>query len=410
VGTRYEARSRFRWFASVDFSNDLCQASQNTDSTSVFIWEVDKVPWEKEFRKNITSVDELAELVDMTGSEKRKLEKVVDRHPMSITRYYASLIDWNDPDDPLRRMMVPSEGELDRSGIYDQSGEQQNTKLPGLQHKYTRTALILSTNRCTSYCRYCFRKRLVGLPTEETVSRLGDAVKYIMAHPEINNILVSGGDPLCLSTKTLKKFIEKLAAIDHLDFIRLGTKVPVTMPRRISEDRELYEILKETSMRRKRLFVSTQFNHPRELTPSARRAVNTLHRAGVVTNNQTVLMKGVNDDPEILASLQRGLTGMGVIPYYVFQCRPVKRVKKLFQVPMARGFEIVEKARSMLDGYSKRYRYVMSHLEGKIAIAGMDDEYFYFRFHQARNPKNDGKFFKKRFDPEATWLDDLKPA
>jgi len=368
------------------------------------------VPWEKEFRKNITSVDELAELVDMTGSEKRKLEKVVDRHPMSITRYYASLIDWNDPDDPLRRMMVPSEGELDRSGIYDQSGEQQNTKLPGLQHKYTRTALILSTNRCTSYCRYCFRKRLVGLPTEETVSRLGDAVKYIRAHPEINNILVSGGDPLCLSTKTLKKFIEKLAAIDHLDFIRLGTKVPVTMPRRISEDRELYEILKETSMRRKRLFVSTQFNHPRELTPSARRAVNTLHRAGVVTNNQTVLMKGVNDDPEILASLQRGLTGMGVIPYYVFQCRPVKRVKKLFQVPMARGFEIVEKARSMLDGYSKRYRYVMSHLEGKIAIAGMDDEYFYFRFHQARNPKNDGKFFKKRFDPEATWLDDLKPA
>jgi KamA family protein len=376
----------------------------------VSIWKEDELPWEKEFKKNITSVDELAELVDLTGPEKRKLQKVVQRHPMSVTRYYAALIDWTDPGDPLRRMMIPSEGELDRAGIYDQSGEQQNTKLPGLQHKYEKTALILSTNRCTSYCRYCFRKRLVGLPTEETLSRLGDAVKYIKAHPEINNVLISGGDPLCLSTKTLRKFIERLADIDHLDFIRLGTKVPVTMPRRISEDRELYELLKETSLRRKRLFVSTQFNHTRELTSAARRAVNTLHRAGVVTNNQTVLMKGVNDDPEILASLQRGLTGMGVVPYYVFQCRPVKRVKRIFQVPLARGFRIVESARSMLDGYSKRYRYVMSHRDGKIAVAGMDDEYIYFRFHQARNPKNDGKLFKRKFDPDATWLDDLHPA
>ena len=182
------------------------------------------------------------------------------------------------------------------------------------------------------------------------------------------------------------------------------------MPRRISEDRELYDLLKQVSMRRRRLYVSTQFNHPREITPAARRAVDTLQRAGVVTNNQTVLLKGVNDDPAVLSELQRNLTGIGVVPYYVFQCRPVKRVKKLFQIPLARGFEIVEKARTSLDGYSKRYRYVMSHRDGKVAVAGMDSEYFYFRFHQARNPKNDGKFFKRRFDPDAAWLDDLKPA
>ena len=165
------------------------------------------MPWEKEFKKNITTVDELAELVEMTGSEKRKLEKVAARHPLSITRYYASLIDWRDPEDPLRKMTVPSEGELDLAGIYDQSGEQQNTKLPGVQHKYARTALILTTNRCALYCRYCFRKRLVGLPTGEIVQRLGDAVSYIKAHSEINNVLLSGGDPLCLSTKILGRFL-----------------------------------------------------------------------------------------------------------------------------------------------------------------------------------------------------------
>ena len=366
--------------------------------------------WENEFKNNITTVEDLAEFVDMTRVEKTRLQKIVDRHPMSVTRYYASLIDWNDPDDPLRKMTIPSEGELDRAGIYDQSGEQQNTKLPGLQHKYKKTVLILTTNMCTTFCRYCFRKRLVGLPTGETIHQLDDAVRYVKAHPEVNNVLLSGGDPLYLPTRVLRRYLEKLSRIEHLDFIRIGTKVPVTMPRRITEDRELYELLKEISVKKKRLYVSTQFNHPREITPAVRRAINSLHRAGVVTNNQTVLLRGINDDPEVLSKLQRELTGMGVVPYYVFQCRPVKRVKKLFQVPIARGFEIVEKSRSLLDGYSKRYRYVMSHRDGKIAIAGMDKEYFYFRFHQARNPKNDGKFFKRKFDPKATWLDDLLPA
>jgi KamA family protein len=371
---------------------------------------MNNVTWENEFRKNITTVEDLAEFVDMTRAEKTRLRRIIDRHPMSITRYYASLIDWNDPEDPLKKMTIPSEGELDIAGIYDQSGEQQSTKLPGLQHKYSRTVLLLTTNMCTTYCRYCFRKRLVGLPTEETIQRLGDAIIYISAHPEINNVLLSGGDPLRLPTSVLRKFLEKLSAIDHLDFIRIGTKVPVTMPQRITEDRELYELLRETSVRKKRLYISTQFNHPSEITPAARRSINRLQRAGVVTNNQTVLLSGVNDNPETMSKLQRELTGMGVVPYYVFQCRPVKRVKKLFQVPLASGFEILEKSRSLLDGYSKRYRYVMSHRDGKIAIVGMDKEYFYFRFHQARNPKNDGKFFKRKFDPDAAWLDDLLPA
>ena len=363
--------------------------------------------WEIEFGKNIVSIDQLGEIPDMTHAVKRRLSAVTERHPMSITRYYASLIDWSDPADPLRRMVVPDLGELDLSGVYDQSGEKLNTRMQGLQHKYERTVLLLTTNICTSFCRYCFRKRLVGLPSHEILSRFADALGYIRAHREVNNVLLSGGDPLALPTKIVRRFLEGLSSVKHLDFIRIGTKVPVTLPQRITEDRELLELLRETSLKKKKVFVSTQFNHPRELTPAARSAVSRLQRAGVVTNNQTVLLRGVNDEPTTLADLQRSLTSCGVIPYYVFQCRPVKRVKRLFQVPLYEGSMIVERAKAMLDGYSKRFRYVMSHRDGKISLAGTDDRYFYFRFHQARDPRNNGKFFRRRLDPRAGWLDEL---
>jgi KamA family protein len=364
--------------------------------------------WEEEFGKNIISIDQLGEIADLTPADRRRLRSVTERHPMSITRYYASLIDWSDPADPLRRMVVPDTGELDTSGAYDQSGEKLNTRMQGLQHKYERTVLLLTTNICTSFCRYCFRKRLVGLPSHEIMSRFTDALRYIRAHREVNNVLLSGGDPLALPTHMIRRFLEGLSSVRHLDFIRLGTKVPVTMPQRISEDRELLETLREVSTKEKRVFVSTQFNHPRELTPAARRAVTKLQRSGVVTNNQTVLLRGVNDDPTVLADLQGSLTGCGIIPYYVFQCRPVKRVKKLFQVPLLEGSGIVERAKAMLDGYSKRFRYVMSHRDGKISLAGTDDRYFYLRFHQARDPHNSGRFFRRRIDPAACWLDELE--
>jgi len=366
--------------------------------------------WKKELKDCITTIEQLEELAPLQPETRKKLRKVIERHPMSITRYYASIVDWNDPDDPIKRMIVPSTAELDLSGIYDQSGEQQNTRMQGLQHKYRQTALILTTNMCAAFCRYCFRKRLVGLPSSEVLSRIDDAVEYIREHPEINNVLLSGGDPLYLETAMVRNMIDKLSRIEHLDFIRIGTKTPVTLPSRITGDPGLLQYLEKISRGRKRLFVSTQFNHSNELTPEARAAVEALSQAGVVTNNQTVLMRGVNDDPRTLADLQRKLTAIGAIPYYVFQCRPVKRAKKFFQVPLYEGFRTVEAARALLDGYSKRFRYVMSHRDGKISVTGLDDEYFYFRFHQARDPKKSGKFFKRRIDKKAGWLDDLPPA
>jgi KamA family protein len=336
-----------------------------------------------------------------------QLQKVIEKHPMNITRYYLSLINKNDPNDPIRKMVFPSLEELDLSGSYDPSGEMKITKMPGLQHKYNPTALILSTNRCPTYCRFCFRKRLVGLSTEEVIHKFDKAIDYINKHGEINNVLISGGDPFKLSAGIIERFLRKLSTISHLYFIRIGTKVPVVFPARIIEDDELLSILKQYSRPRRRVYINTQFNHPREITDKSMSAINKLLHAGLIVNNQTVLLKGVNDDPKILAELMNKLVSIGIIPYYLFQCRPVKRVKHNFQVPFYKGYYVIEEAKKELNGYSKRFKYVMSHRTGKIEIVAIVDNNIYFKYHEARNPKNIGRFFKKKLNKTAGWLDDL---
>ncbi|MBU3901884.1 MAG: KamA family radical SAM protein [Candidatus Thermoplasmatota archaeon] len=361
-----------------------------------------------ELKRNVSTLEGLKQYVKLTLNEEKKLQKVIETHPMSITRYYMSLIDKKDPNDPIRRMAVPSLGELNLSGSYDTSGEAKNTKMPGLQHKYPQTALILATNRCATYCRYCFRKRLVGLPSDEILRRFSDAVKYIEKHSEINNVLITGGDPFILPTKVIGRFLEMLSPIPHLNFIRFGTRTPVMFPDRILEDKKLLKLLEKYSLKNRRIYVVTQFNHPREITRKSTKAVNSLIRSGVIVNNQTVLLERVNDNPDILAELQNKLTCIGVNPYYVFQCRPVKRVKRQFQVPLYRGYEIVENAKKKLNGHSKRFRYIMSHRTGKIEIVGIMGNDIYFKYHQAKDPKNIGKFFKRKLNKTAGWLDDLK--
>jgi KamA family protein len=363
--------------------------------------------WENDLKESICTIAQLREYIEITPKEERRLRKVIEKHPMCITRYYMSLIDRNDPDDPIRKMVVPSQKELNLSGSYDTSGERESTKMPGLQHKYARTALVLVTNRCATYCRYCFRKRMVGLPTKEILHRFNDAIEYIEKHEEINNVLITGGDPFTLPTRVIKEFLESLSTISHLDFIRFGTKVPVTFPDRILKDEELLTLLRNNSLKNRRVYVIAQFNHPREITQKSSDTVDLLIRSGVIVNNQTVLLKGVNDNPEILAELQNKLVNIGVNPYYVFQCRPVKRVKSNFQVPLYRGYEIVENTKKKLNGHSKRFKYIMSHRSGKIEIVGIMDGYMYFKYHQARYSNNIGNFFRKKINKTAGWLDDL---
>jgi KamA family protein len=354
----------------------------------------------------LETVEQLKNFIDLSSEEEEKMQKIVARHPMHVTPYYLSLIDWNNPNDPIRKMAIPSLEELSLRGSYDTSGEAENTKLKGLQHKYAETALILATSKCATYCRHCFRKRLVGLETEEIVANFEEAVDYIQRHEEINNVLISGGDPLMLPNEILYKFLSMLSEISHLYFIRFGSRAVVTYPARFDDD-WLLKILQEYSQPYRRVYVVTQFNHPREITKQSIKAVDNLMNSRVVVNNQTVLLKGVNDDPKTLANLQNRLVGIGINPYYVFQCRPVKRVKHYFQVPICEGLDIVEKAKSRCNGHSKRFKYIMSHRTGKIEILGIFRNEIYFKYHQAKNAKNLGKIFKRKIDEKAGWLDDF---
>jgi len=363
--------------------------------------------WQDELANNVTTLEELKEYIDLAAEEEEKLQEVIDMHPMSIPRYYLSLIDPKDPDDPIRKMAVPSVNELDVSGFYDTSGEKKNIKLPGLQHKYKNTVLLLSANVCSMYCRHCFRKRMVGLTNDEVMSSFNEAYEYIGAHPEVNNVLISGGDSLILPTQVIAHLLEKLTRLPHLDYIRFGTRMVLAYPDRILKDDELVEVFKAYSKKDRRIYLSTQFNHPNEITEQSTEAVSRFIESGVIVNNQTVLLKGVNDTPETLANLQKNLVRIGVNPYYVFQCRPVKRVKNHFQVPLAEGYRIVDEARGMLDGVSKRFRYAMSHEKGKIEILGTIGDEMFFKHQQAKDPEDASRFFKRKLDETAGWLDEL---
>ncbi len=364
--------------------------------------------WNNELKNNITTLEEMKQFIHVDENEEAALSMVMERHPMSITRYYLSLIDENEPNDPVRKMIVPSIDELHMDGSYDTSGEASNTVMPGLQHKYGSTALIISTNRCAAYCRFCFRKRMVGLPNSEVVSRFMDAAAYIREHSEITNVLITGGDPLILPTETLKVLLEELAAIDHLDFIRLGSRIPVVFPQRIIEDREFQDLLTHFNRHHKQIYLVTHFNHPNEFTPASELAIGIMKENAIVVSNQTVLFRDVNDDPETLASLMRHLVRNGINPYYVFQCRPVKRVKSHFQVPLAEGYTIVEEAKKYLDGHAKRFKYIMSHSTGKIELVGIMGDEIILKYHQAKDPELMGKLFKRKLVPGAGWLDDLQ--
>lgn len=360
----------------------------------------------KQIENSLTCADDLKEALGLSDDEAVKYQKIIDRFPMRITPYYFSLVDTGNPDDPIRKMCVPSHEELSLEGSFDTSGELSNTKLGGLQHKYRQTALILSTNSCAMYCRHCFRKRLVGLDESEINRRLSEAVDYVKSHNEISNVLISGGDPLTLPNHVLKNYLDALSKIEHLDLIRIGSRIPVTLPQRISGDNELINILREYN-EKKPVAIVTQFNHPKEFTDESKKAVHALQHAGILVRNQSVLLKDINDNPKTLSELFRKITSFGVVPYYLFQCRPVAGVKTIFQVPINRGIEISDAAKNELNGFAKSFRYAMSHPRGKIEIIGKgSDGNTIFKFHQSKYPEDFSKIFTVRLSDKDTWLDD----
>lgn len=359
--------------------------------------------WNELLKNSVVSIDQLIPLMSLTQKEKEELIRVSDRHPMCITKYYFDLIDWNDPNDPIKKLSIPSALELIDIGNEDTSEEESNTKLMGLQHKYQTTVLILSTNVCYMYCRHCFRKRMVGYTTDEINTAMLDSIAYINSHPEVNNVLISGGDAFTLSNEAIRNYLRNFVTIKHLDFIRFGTRVPVVFPYRIFMDQELLNILTEYG-KIKTIIVVTQFDHPNEITNESTKAIKALVNARVVVKNQTVLLKGVNDNADILAKLFSKLTEIGVSPYYLFQCRPVK-FGTHFQVTLAEGIRLLTEARKRLNGVSKGFRYVMSHPKGKIEIVGLLNHHFIFKFHQAKDNFDEDLIFSRSLNEKSCWLD-----
>ncbi|MCF7923578.1 MAG: KamA family radical SAM protein [Candidatus Izimaplasma sp.] len=354
--------------------------------------------------KEIRKLEEIYNYDKLTNEDQVKLEEVVKRHPMRIPKYYYNLIDWDDETDPIKKLSVPHILELNASGDYDTSGESTNTKFPGLQHKYSTTALVLSTNVCFMYCRHCFRKRMVGYSREEIMTRMKHTVDYVKSHKEVNNVLITGGDAFTMSNKMIEKYLVNLSEIEHLDFIRFGTRSLVVRPERVYKDHELLKLLEKYN-KLKEIIIVTQFNHPKEITEEAKLAINALKEVGCTIRNQAVLLKGINNEPDTLALLLNKLTSVGIHPYYVFQCRPVKFVTH-FQVSLSKGIEIIEEAKKKLNGISKAFRYIMSHPRGKIEIFSKTKKDFIFKFHQNKYPEDANKVFIRTIDENANWLDE----
>jgi KamA family protein len=359
--------------------------------------------------KYITSISELDNLVGLAPKAREKMETVTDLFPFRSNEYYLSLIDWKDGHDPLHRIVVPDPRELKPGGSADPSCEKDYTKKPGLQHKYDQTGLLLLTDVCGGICRFCFRKRLFMSCERETVKDVSANIEYIREHKEITNVLLTGGDPLTLETRRLESILREIREIPHVNIIRIGSKMLAYNPYRILNDQNLLYILSRYSTPEKRIYLMAHFNHPRELTDVSIRAAEELRKAGVIIVNQTPIVSGINDEPEILTTLFRKLSFAGISPYYVFQCRPTTG-NLLFQVPVEQSYEILQKSWQACSGLAKRARFVMSHATGKIEIVGKTAEHVFMRYHQAAEKADIGKFMIFHADPLARWFDDYRHA
>ncbi len=322
--------------------------------------------WRWQSQNAIRSVRQLRDLLPFTPEELEAIGSLEAEFKLAIPPYYFSLIHCDDRDDPIRLQSVTSPLEL-QSGyeLADPLEEDKDSPVPGLTHRYPDRALLVTTHVCTMYCRFCTRKRATMVRGGwDAVSRDDERmIEYIRVHPEIRDVIVSGGDPLTLPTAKLRFFLDNLKAIQHVDVVRIGTRVPVTLPQKLY-DQELIDLLAGAE----KVWIQTHFNHPREITPEAARVCNALLRAGMPVNNHTVLLKGVNDDLDTIRRLMRALLRIKVRPYYLFHCDPVTGAGH-FRTSVWKGMEIMEGLRGHLSGLGiPTYVVDSPHGGGKIPL------------------------------------------
>jgi len=305
--------------------------------------------WRWQNRNRVRTMADLARMVELSDEEQAAISRHTGPLPVGITPYYASLISNIDPNQGLRRCVVPTLGEFEigRGENEDPLGEDSHSPVPGLVHRYPDRVLLLVTNFCSVYCRYCTRARMVGAGGERSVKKadIERALEYIEQTPAIRDVLISGGDPLSLDDDRLEFILRRLRRIKHVEFVRIGSKQPVVQPMRVTSS--LRRILK----RYHPLWMSLHFTHPDELTPEVAEACGRLADAGIPLGSQTVLLKGVNDDLETMRKLVQGLLKIRVRPYYLYQADPITGSSH-FRTPVSTGIELIRGLRGHTTGYA----------------------------------------------------------
>ncbi|OJW06143.1 MAG: KamA family radical SAM protein [Planctomycetales bacterium 71-10] len=351
----------------------------------------------------------LSKIVHLSDEAKAELESVSKQYAFRVSDYYLGLVDWGDPDDPIRQLILPRVEELHEWGSLDASNELSVTVAKGVQHKYKDTALLLCNKACGAYCRYCFRKRLFMNENDEVMHDVTEGIRYITAHPEINNVLLTGGDPLLIRANRLADLFSSLSAIPHVRVIRLGSKMPAFNPWCILDNSELQAAFRTFSGGARRIYLMAHFDHPRELTEPALESIACCLANGLICVNQCPVIRGINDDPGVLAALFETLSYIGCPQYYVFQCRPTAG-NEPYCLPIVRTWQVFSEAMRRGSGLARRARLVLSHETGKVEVMSVDARQIYLRYHEAKDPADTGRLLICHRDDQAVWLDDLRPV
>jgi lysine 2,3-aminomutase len=310
--------------------------------------EKDWNDWRWQLRHRVTRLDQLKEILELTPDEIEGIKHSKGRLALAVTPYFLSLMDPVNPNCPIRRQAIPTKAELhlSKNDMLDPCGEDKDSPVPGLVHRYPDRVLLLVTDQCAVYCRYCTRRRLVGTSERSiTQGNFEEVLKYLKTHRKVRDVLLSGGDPLLLENERLEELLSRLRAIPHIEILRIGTRVPVTLPQRITPG--LLRMLKKYHP----LMMSIHFSHPKEITDAVRKACNDLADSGIPLGSQTVLLKGINDKPQIMKRLMHELLKIRVRPYYIYQCDLAMGTEH-FRTSIATGIQIIEKLRGHTTGYA----------------------------------------------------------
>lgn len=310
--------------------------------------EKDWSDWRWQLRHRVTRLDQLKEILELTPDEIEGIKHSKGRLALAVTPYFLSLMDPVNPNCPIRRQAIPTKEELhlSKNDMLDPCGEDKDSPVPGLVHRYPDRVLLLVTDQCAVYCRYCTRRRLVGTSERSiTQGNFEEVLKYLKTHKKVRDVLLSGGDPLLLENERLEEILSRLRAIPHIEILRIGTRVPVTLPQRVTAG--LLKMLKKYHP----LMMSIHFSHPKEITDAVRKACTDLADSGIPLGSQTVLLKGINDKPQIMKKLMHELLKIRVRPYYIYQCDLAMGTEH-FRTSIATGVQIIEKLRGHTTGYA----------------------------------------------------------